>query len=341
MANDPIEEPAATQAPPEAASAPAPDAAAAVAAAPRPEASADTDRLETSLPAERASLLASLNPLRWFRSHTVESYVSQGRDLLDKGSLGQAAVAFQKALEIDPDAAAAHRGIGRLFYKKGGRANYETALKHYQEAIRRNPNDHDLYVITAKIYDHLGKRKEATLERKKFIIVRALEADPHNAVANNNMGIVHLQQGRMPEALDYFNRAVQADKRYDVAYRNLAAAHFQLAKRATEAEQKAQHNSKAREAIEKALEIAPAVPSLMAKARIQMMDGSLEEVLALLARVDEMDPANPEVQRMKKMALEGLGRFEEAKAAQQAYLAFKQRSIAPEEEPAAEDTTAE
>ncbi len=312
-----------------AADAPAPPAADANGDAPEPSASVETDTLESSAPAPSLGWLSRFNPLRLFRRNSADAYIKEGKELLDHGATAQAMLAFRKALELDSNSAAAFRGLGKVFYKKGGRTNMETALKHYQEAIKRNPLDHDLYAITAKIYDALSKRKEATLERKKFVIVRALDADPRNPTANNNMGILFLQQGRMDEALDYFNRAVASDRNYDVAYRNLAAAYFQLSKKVSDAEKKADYNSKARDSIQKALAIAPAVPTLMAHARILMMDGNLAEVLAILERVDQMDPASSEVYYMKKLALEGLGRFEEAKSAHESYLVFKRQSAAP------------
>ena len=296
--------------------------------APEPAASAESDPVETGGAEPELGLLARLNPMRMFRRRSVENYLSEGRDLLEHGSMAQATVAFQKALELDSKCIAAYRGLGKVFFKKGGRSNLEIALKHYQDAIRLNPKEHDLYAISAKIYDSMGKRKEATLERKKFVIVRALEADPRNPIANNNMGILFLQQGRMDDALDYFNRAINADRNYDVAYRNLAAANFQLAKKEQDPDKKTHFNNKARESIEKALAIAPAVPTLMAQARILMMDGNLDDVLAILEQVDRQDPANAEVYYMKKMALEGLGRFEEAKSAHESYLVFKRQAAA-------------
>ncbi len=272
-----------------------------------------------------------LNPLRLFRRNNPEAMVREGRDLLENGSYAQATVAFQQALKLDAHNVAALRGLGKVFYKKGGRTNLDAALKHYQEAIRLAPMDHDLYAITAKIYDALGKRKEATLERKKFVIVRALEGDPSNPIANNNMGILFLQQGNTDAALDYFKRAIQADKTYDVAYRNLAAAYYQMAKEARDEEARADLNSRAREQIEKALSITRAVPSLMAYARILLRDGELEPVVSICGEIDAMDPANKDVYYLKKLALEGLGRFEEAQDAENSYRMFRQAEFAPPE----------
>lgn len=303
-----------------------------------PNASVETDPIAATSEEGELGFFAKLNPLRMMRRRSVEGLVEEGRDLTENGSLAQAIVAFQKAIELDANCIPAYRGLGKVYYKRGGRSNMETALKHYQEAIRRNPKEHDLYAITAKIYDAIGKRKEATLERKKFVIVRALDADPRNPIANNNMGILFMQQGRMDDAVDYFNRALQADRHYDVAYRNLAATYFQMAKKAGDDDDKrVTFNNKAREYIDKALEIAPTVPTLMAHARIMMMDGDLEDVLAVLEKVDQMAPANPEVFFMMKMAYEGLGRFEEAGNAEESYRVFKgQAAQAAQESPPAE-----
>lgn len=312
---------------------------AAAEAPPEREASAEHDTLDEGDEAPHEGFFARLNPFRMMRRRSVRGQLEDAKDLLDHGSLAQATVTFHKVLKLDPNCVPAYRGLGKVFFKKGGRSNLETSLKYYSEAIRHAPMESDLYAITAKIYDTLGKRKEATLERKKFVIVRALDADARNPIANNNMGILFLQQGRMAEALDYFNRAVQADRNYDVAYRNLAAAYYQMAKRADGPDKKAEYNRKARDSIKRALDIAPTVPTLMAQARILLADGSLEQVLDILRRVDEMDPANPDVHLMMKMAYEGLGRFDEARTAMASYAAFKQQAEGgppPEPDEAAE-----
>jgi tetratricopeptide (TPR) repeat protein len=286
----------------------------------RGDLSAETDPILVE--DESVGFLSRLNPRNWFRRRNVEGFIREAKDLMDHGSYAQAIVAFQKVLEMDGNSVAALRGLGKVYYKRGGRSNMETALKHYQEAIKRRPMDHDLYAITAKIYDALGKRKEATLERKKFVIVRALDADARNPIANNNMGILFLQQGRADMALSYFRRAIESDRNYDVAYRNLAAVYFQLAKVEEDAGKKADFNSQAKEAIQKAMEIVPNPATLLAWGRIQLREGAFDEVVRICDRIDEMDPANKDVFYLKKLALEGLGRFEEAKDAHESYMMF-------------------
>lgn len=287
------------------------------------EIDADNDPIIVSGEVQQSgSFLSRLNPLRMFGKNKPDFYIKEGKDFLENQSYAQAMVAFNNALAIDPNNSAAYRGLGKVFFKKGGRSNLNTALKYYQEAIKRNPMEHDLYAISAKIYDAMKQPKEATLERKKFVIVRALEVDAKNPIANNNMGILFLQQGKADMALSYFQKAIDADKNYDVALRNLAAVHMKMAKESDDANQKIAHGQKAREAIVRSVEISPNPASLIAFARILLKEGDLEKVLVTCEQIDKMDPANKHVFQLKKMAFEGLGRFEEARNAQESYVVF-------------------
>ncbi|MDH5751280.1 MAG: tetratricopeptide repeat protein [Deltaproteobacteria bacterium] len=292
------------------------------------------DKLDFSLEEDeiKRGFLSMLNPANWFSRHSTEKLIREGRDLLDNGSLAQATVAFKRALNIDSKCVPAYRGLGKVFFKKGGRSNIETALAYYSEAIKINPLDADLYAITAKVYDAIGKRKEATLERKKFVIARALEVDEKNPVANNNMGILFLQQNRIEEAIGYFKKALDNDRNFDVAHRNLAATFYQQAKGEKEPGKKRDLIAKAKTEVEKALSIMPSVASLLAKGRILMMMGDFEAALAAANKADEMESANKDVFLLKKLSLERLGRFDEAKTAFESYQAFTKGDSGGDEE---------
>jgi len=299
---------------------------------PAPEMTADSDPLKVSgEEVKSGGFLSSLNPVRWFRKKSPDFFVNEGKDFLENQAYAQAMLAFNNALAIDPNSAAAFRGLGKVFYKKGGRSNMKTALNYYQEAIKRHPMDHELYAISAKIYDAMGQRKEATLERKKFVIVRALDVDAKNPIANNNMGILFMQQGKTDVALSYFQKSIDADKNYDVAHRNQAAVYLRMAKETDDADKKFQYNLKAREGIEKAVEISPTPASLLALGRIRLKEGNFDEVLSIAEKVDEMDPANKHVYKLRQLSYEGLGRFEEARDAENSYRIFSGGQVEEEE----------
>lgn len=293
--------------------------------APAPEVeSPEDDPLSTETEGGyKRGLLASLNPLNWFGKPTPDKFINEGKEFLERGALAQATVAFQTAAKIDPGCVAAYRGMGKVFFKKGGRSNLEIALGHYQQAIKADPKEHDLYAITAKIYEAMGKRKEATLERKKFVIIRALESDPKNSVANNNMGILFLQQDKVEDAIEYFKKSIDRNKHFDIAYRNLAATYYQIAKNHANVEKKGQYLRMAREEVEKALAIQENVPSFLAYGRILLQVADYEKALECAEKADLIQAANKDVFLLKKVALERLGRFDEARRAFESYQIFQ------------------
>ena len=301
---------------------------------PAPGMTVDSDPLETGgEEAKDVGLLTKLNPFRMFRKKSPDFFIKEGKDFLENQAYAQALLAFNNALAIDPNSSAAFRGLGKVFFKKGGRTNMKTSLNHYQEAIKRNPMDHELYAISAKIYDAMGQRKEATLERKKFVIVRALDVDAKNPIANNNMGILFLQQGKTDTALSYFQKAIDSDKNYDVALRNQAAVYLKMAKETEDGQKKLNYNLKAREGIERAVEISPTPASLLAFGRILLKEGNFDQVLTIVEKIDEMDPANKHVFKLKQLTLEGLGRFEEARDAENSYRIFSGGQVEEEAPP--------
>ena len=268
---------------------------------------------------EKTPFFKKINHLNLFRKETPAAFVREGEDLLDKQNTAQATMAFQRALAMDPNHVPAYQGLGNVYLKKGGRSNLNTALENFQEAAKRNPFDVHLFAVKAKIYEKLGKMKEATLERKKMMIVKTLESDPKNAIANNNMGILLSQQNQVQSAIDYFKKAITSNPKYDVAFRNLAATHLKMAGEEQDEEKKQETILRAKSFINKALDVAPTVLSLIMQAKIYMMDGRHEEALASCGKAEEIEGANKEVFAMKRLALEKLNRIQEAQLAYEIY----------------------
>jgi len=260
---------------------------------------------------EKRGPLFWLNPLKWFSKITPESLVRDGQRLIESRSLHQAMAAFQKALEMNPKHAPAHRGLAKVSIARGGRTNLERALTHLDEAVRTNPFDEPSYSLTSLVLDKLGKVEAAQTARRKLGIVRALQLDAANPIANNNMGIVILSQGHPEEAVKYFHKAIEVNRRYDSAFRNLAIAHYQLAMRAPEGG-KADHLASAEEAANQALSLSKTVPALLIRARIGVLKGELEVALAAVNEAQVIEPQNKDGFVVKQMVLEKLGRMAEA-----------------------------
>lgn len=277
---------------------------------------------EEQLPEAKPGFLRRVNPLNLFRKESPESFVRQGESSTENQNLALATIAFQKALALDADNVGAFKGLGNVFLRKGGRTNIATALSYYQEAVKRDPFDDQSYAMSAKIYERLGRMKEATLERKKMVVVKTLQADPANPIANNNMGILMLQQERLEQALDYFKKSIKSNPSYDIAYRNLAATHYKAALTESDDDKKSEQAALAKGYVAKALEIRKGVGSMLIQAKILVLEGRYDEALDIAVSAEEMEQANRDVYALKRQIFDKLNRTKDAQKAFELYQAF-------------------
>lgn len=254
------------------------------------------------------------NPLNWFKKDSPERWVKEGESLTENRNYAQATMAFQKALEIDATSYGAYKGLGNVFVKKGGRSNFEVALKNYREAISLNPYDGSLYTLTARLCEKMGRLKEATLERKKMVIVKTLQQQPKNHIANSNMGILLLQQGRVKDGLIYFQKSVEVNPSFDVGYRNIAATYYKIAFN-EEGAAKKDAVSKGLAVIEKGLNIKNSPNALVIKGKLLEQGERFDDALAICDEVLEVDSINKEAFVLKRRILEKTNRLKEAEQA--------------------------
>ena len=287
-------------------------------AAPPPPPPVETDEPEVA----SRGFLSKLNPLRLFHRESPTMYIKEGNNLIENHNLALATIAFQRAVSLDPKNMEAHKGLGNVFLRKGGRTNITTAVEHFKTVTELAPFEDHIYALTAKLYEKLGMLKEATLERKKMMIVKTLQTDPTNPIANNNMGILLLQQKKVNDAIEYFNKSIAANPVYDIAFRNLSATYFGLAIQADDETKKGQHLNQARAYIGKALSISQTVSSLLVNGRILVEEGRFEDALALVEESELLEPSNKHVFSFKRVVLEGLNRTKDAQQAFESYQAL-------------------
>lgn len=265
------------------------------------------------------SLWRKLNPLMWFRKETPELWVGEGERLLMAGNRNQALVAFHKALALNPNCADGHRGLGRVTLTKGGRANAQVALAHFQEAERLSPYDSRIHQALAIAYEKLGKTTLSLVARKKLGVIRALQANAADPLANNNMGVLCVQQGDMQRSVECFKKAIEGNRKFAPAYRNLATALFRMAAGEPDTGKRAPWLDEAATAIEQAIALNAAAPSFLAQARILIAKDQAERALESVDRAEAMDASNPTVYQIKREAMEKLGRMTDAQHAHEAY----------------------
>ncbi len=126
------------------------------------------------------------------------------------------------ALEANPDHEPAHHLLGLLYM---ARRDYDLALEHLERAVRLDPRDLAAQNNLGTCYLSLCRWGDA--ERVFTALVgNPLYQTPH--IAENNLGLALLDQGRIQESLPHFQRAVLLNPRFCVAFNNLGRALLEL-----------------------------------------------------------------------------------------------------------------
>jgi tetratricopeptide (TPR) repeat protein len=138
---------------------------------------------------------------------------NEGNRLLQEGKAQEAADAYRKAVQLDPDNAQWQYNLSLALARLGDREGQKTALKR---ALEIDPN-------AAATHNDLGLAylADRNLEGAEKEFRAALELSPKFAEAQNNLGVVYNEQGKDSEALELFRQATGNDPHYARAFVNL------------------------------------------------------------------------------------------------------------------------
>jgi tetratricopeptide (TPR) repeat protein len=158
------------------------------------------------------------------QSEEVKQLFNQGLDFSGKNQFPEAADAFQKALEKDPEQPNIWANLGDTQAKMN---QLDKAIESFQKAIALKADDAGLHQNLGVIYGKAGKTAEAQEEFKK-----AAEIAPAGAGAVNyfNLGATMVNSGKSQEAADAFKKAIEVDPTYAEAYYELGICYVGLNK---------------------------------------------------------------------------------------------------------------
>lgn len=120
----------------------------------------------------------------------IQTYLSQGQDLLQKGDLEQAAEVYSQALALDPNNVQAHSALGYVYARTG---RLTEAVGENLAVLRLVPNDYASHKNLSILYQQLGRIEEALAEARI-----ALSLAPENEKAAVEAFIAQLQQQANP-----------------------------------------------------------------------------------------------------------------------------------------------
>ena len=146
-------------------------------------------------------------PLDFATTSSIEALQSFRTGLLQfrLGKLHEAIALLQKAVELDPQFCSAYRALGAVSSNLG---DHEAARKYHAKAFElkdRRLTQEENFLTTA-VY-HLSTT--GNLEKAMAELVLYKQAYPRSTIAHNVLGTVYLEMGRMEEALQEFQRAIE------------------------------------------------------------------------------------------------------------------------------------
>ncbi|XP_054165278.1 stress-induced-phosphoprotein 1-like [Oppia nitens] len=105
---------------------------------------------------------------------------------------------------IDPEVALQQKNLGNEFFKKG---DYPNAIKHYSEAIKRNPEDAKLFSNRAACYQKLAEFQLAVKDSEQCI-----KLEPEFVKGHIRKGYALLACKEFSKAQTAFEKAMEIDK---------------------------------------------------------------------------------------------------------------------------------
>jgi tetratricopeptide (TPR) repeat protein/peroxiredoxin len=132
------------------------------------------------------------------------NYLSYGSVFFQRGYFDQAQAAFQTALRDDPESAEAVYGIGSVYLNQGKNSE---ATKYFERALKM----HATYPDTlANSWNNLGliAGREGRLDDAIAYFQEALRLIPDHPIALNNLGSAYRQQKQWDEAKKTYERAI-------------------------------------------------------------------------------------------------------------------------------------
>ena len=103
--------------------------------------------------------------------------------------------------------------LARATWDQPERVNFaQTALRWFDRAYTRNPYATEALIKMGRVQDLLGRREQA-LERYQ----RALDADPRNAAFHTQLALHYLRWDKTAEARRMFQRALSLDPNDETA----------------------------------------------------------------------------------------------------------------------------
>lgn len=132
---------------------------------------------------------------------------------LQVGQFPQAVEQIQRAIALNPNAAAFHNNLGTALQRMG---RFPEAVASHQQALRLQPDFVDAHYNLGTILMNCGRLAEAVPS-----LQRAINLKPDHVEAHNNLGNVFRELGKLDDAIASYQQALRYKPNFPQALNNM------------------------------------------------------------------------------------------------------------------------
>jgi arylsulfatase A-like enzyme/Flp pilus assembly protein TadD len=246
--------------------------------------------------------------------------------LYDLGNEDESIRALEEIIEKRKDLSQAYLYLHYIYQLKG---QAEDAFATLAEGFKNNAKNYDIVSVYGTLLIEKGD-----LDKGIEVLQYALEMIDFDPEVFNLLGFAHWRSGEEQKALEYFNRALELDKKHAGAYVNLGALYFEIFTRTKKREDYDQSMYNLKKAIEFNPKLASAYRGLGAGYKVA---GQLDAAISVWKKGLELNPKDAFI-----VVNLGMACFEKGDKAQalkyfERYLSLRGQALSPEERRRVED----
>jgi Flp pilus assembly protein TadD len=148
---------------------------------------------------------------------TAGSLYADGVSAYRAGDRDRAIQLLTRAVQKNPDMAAAHSVLGDIYRESG---NFEGAATQYESLAKIEPFSADNHHRLAVSYHFLNRLRDAAAS-----YIRAIKLDPKDWRSCMNLGLVYMSLGDNNSAVEYCQRAANLNPLSSTAFANLGVVY--------------------------------------------------------------------------------------------------------------------
>ena len=145
-------------------------------------------------------------------SNPSDKYFKKGERLVNQRKYVEAIEEFKKSIKKNPEYYNGYAIIGSLY---AGMGNLEESLGWFDEAIIRYPEEEDLWYNKA-----LSLKKLSRFDEANQAVNKCLALNSEHFAALTVKGLLYINIGDAKNALKNFDKALEINPKYDIAWKN-------------------------------------------------------------------------------------------------------------------------